>query len=243
MVERLLAVMGDEGLNISRVAPAREALGTGFVLDVEYGQDQLDRIEAAADPLGFARKSGGRWAFVADVEWAKAKCREYEAEAEAHLDDPWEPRPVVGTKPGSRCLYDGENGTDVLTIQHYLAVEPTGVYDEATQEAVVMWRARAGLPLHPFVDGQMWAHLFPARIKWRRMGEGGREVRLFESALIAFGYAEGPARGIYGVRMQRGLRTARARAGIAGTVKMDRLCWGLLFDLQFLGKHEAEQPA
>lgn len=235
MTERLLAAMGDDGINISLAEAGSDTQGTSFRLPVD--PDQADALEETADALGFRYKAAtSEWVFMPDAKWAQAQAEKYTADEEAHLDDPWEPRPVKGIKPGSRDLHGGEHGPDVLAVQWYVGAEPTGVYDEQTMKAVVMHCAHTGLPLQPHIDGEWWRATFPKRITWRRMGEGGREIRLIESALIAFGYMQGPADGRYGVRMQRGVRACRARAGIPGTVKVDRLVWGVLFDLQHQGR-------
>ena len=63
--------------------------------------------------------------------------------------------PFVGQR--STVLRMGDAGESVLQIQRLLGVEPTGVYDLATREAVRTAQARAGLASTGVVASRTWS--------------------------------------------------------------------------------------
>jgi peptidoglycan hydrolase-like protein with peptidoglycan-binding domain len=146
----------------------------------------------------------------------------------------WKPTPVKGNRPGSRELKRGDKGADVVTVQLFLGLEPSGTWDAATQKAMIGYQRSHKLADSGRADREFWGAVIPRIIRWRRMGEAGTEIRLVQSALAAFGYMDPRAvTGRYGMVTNRAVYGFRTSMGLRGSTKVDLPMWESLFDLQY----------
>lgn len=91
---------------------------------------------------------------------------------------------------GSRELHGGERGRDVLFWQAYLDVERTGIYDEATQEAVRAFKRKRLRPDTPTIDREVYQQLQQRLRKRLTRGDAGRHVRMVSALLIGASWAD-----------------------------------------------------
>jgi peptidoglycan hydrolase-like protein with peptidoglycan-binding domain len=231
MVERMLAMLNEAGLDTSAVRPVGDPTGLGFILDVPVSKQVLEHAEVAALSLGFEYHDHGQWVFAASASWAKAKGEELAAADQAEVSTTFTPEPVDGDRPGSRELTIGDEGLDVKTLQLFVRAAPTGVFDEATARALRDYQTHHGLSGDGAATRDFWLELLPRKIMWRRMGDGGRDIRLLQAALSAFGYmpAEQEVTARYGMVMNRAVRALRDEKGMRGATKIDSLVWTSLF--------------
>jgi peptidoglycan hydrolase-like protein with peptidoglycan-binding domain len=98
---------------------------------------------------------------------------------------------------------------------------------------MTLFQAMNGMEASGDASEEFWSRMLSRRPGWRRMGDGGRDIRLAQSALVAFGYQEAPVQSRYGVRMNRAIRALRVEKGIRGSTKLDGLVWAALFDFRY----------
>ena len=232
LAEELWAEWDQRGIPLTSVGPVKnDELGLQFHLDEDVQLSDLALEQA--DKLGWAR-AGDRVVFAGSPEFAKQHGEQIGLRDLAEMAKPWKPEPVEADhQPGSRTLKRGDKGDDVRFLQVLLGVKTTGEYDAATQKAMITYHTTHGLSDDGDADEWFWASIIPRVIRWKRMGEAGREIRTIESALVTFGYMAGPPTGRYGIIMSRALHQLRQDRGIAGATKVDNLVWGALFDLRF----------
>jgi peptidoglycan hydrolase-like protein with peptidoglycan-binding domain len=231
LVEELWGEWDQQGIDLSSVhSTPDDPLGLTFSID-----PALELPVAAlgiADALGFA-KGDDCLHFVASPTWARTLSEKIAARDMSELSQVFIPEPVEGHRPGSRELKRGDEGTDVKMVQLFLGANATGKYDAATQKLVMQFQELNHIPDTGNADKDFWAYLIPRVIRWKRMGEAGREIRIVQAALITFGYQAGPVSGRYGMVMNRALYVLRGEKGIVGSTKIDRFVWETLFDLQW----------
>jgi peptidoglycan hydrolase-like protein with peptidoglycan-binding domain len=228
LVERLLADLDVLHAKIEVATNEKDKLGKSFQLTGKLTDEQA----ALIDVWGF-ELADGVVSFVAKYEWAVAKAREFHDSDVAEVFEVFAPEPMEGNRPGSRELSNGDTGKDVEWLQLFLGIEATGTYDGLTELYVKAYQLTMGLEQTGEADKRWWEAILPVRVRWRRQGEAGRDVRMIESALIAFGYQPGPVQGRFGIVMSRALRQLRADKGMNGNPKIDRMTWEVLFDFQY----------
>lgn len=134
--------------------------------------------------------------------------------------------------PGSRVLEPGgeQSGVDVLFLQCYLQTARTGIYDPETIAAVSTYMRRRGFSYEGRMSADEWQQLIPKTKRYMRNGDGGRNVRLLSSALIARGVMPRTAavQGYFGVVLSRTIREFQTEHGHRRTGIVAAMDWAAL---------------
>ncbi len=231
LVEELWTEWDQAGIAVAGIQSV-DSDPLGLTFSVDPNSMRGDKADELADHLGFSRGDDCYY-FDGAPEWARSKGEELDSRNMAEIANVFTPEPVDGHRPGSRELKFKDIGPDVSTLQVFLDVPMTGTFDKITATRLSEFQQQNNLTVNGVAGEEFWGFIIPRTIRWRRMGEGGREIRLVQAALVAFGYQGAPATGRYGMITNTALYHLRGEKGIAGSTKIDRLVWESLFDLQW----------
>lgn len=100
----------------------------------------------------------------------------------------------------------GEDGPEVRELQQqlqnwgYFNLQPTGLFREATRDAVIRFQQDQGLIPDGIVGAETWSRLRSGGTEGSslRLGDRGPEVSQLQAQLKAAGFYDGPVTGVYG---------------------------------------------
>lgn len=100
----------------------------------------------------------------------------------------------------------GEEGPEVRELQQqlqnlgYFDLQPTGLFREATRDAVIQFQQDQGLIPDGIVGEETWSRLRSGEIGGTslKLGDRGPEVSTLQEQLKAAGFYDGPVTGVYG---------------------------------------------
>jgi hypothetical protein len=242
IIEQLLQHLHAQQLAIARIEGYPSAPfphGDGLVLELR-GAD-IELTERAMLGYGFEAKGEHCYRWGGTFEEARTRAaaveQQLESDFEAAVAAPPAPAaaaPVWGGNdwysglPGARELHGDERGRDVLFLQLFLQLAPTGSYDESTQAAIVRMKATRGMEATPHVSTEVWQQLLPRYRPKLRRGDTGQRVRMVSAAVAATGVLDVErvtVHSVYSSALAAEVRTWQEAEGIPVTGVLTTFDW------------------
>lgn len=231
LVNRILAALDQEGYDVSGATTVEDDL-LRLSFRIPIPAEKVAELREQVDSAHFSLTDDGVFKFEGSAEEGETLSEQIGIAAETVTQESTDDEPVVAdpveTRWG-RALSIGDEGPDVLFIQHYTGAPATGQYDEVTADYVTRWQVKHWCDPTGEVNRETWLGIIPVRVGWLRPGATGPVVKALQAAFLALGVQAGPVTGVWGVRLSHSVRIFQEANGLPRRLRVGVPEFGLLF--------------
>lgn len=237
LVERILLDLAAKGLTAETAGWEPGQDGRRFSLAVDGLTSE--RVTEVMQTYGFSPSSRRGWyVWSSDTPPEGSEAAQEPEEGDEASTRTRITKPVVPVAPrgdqrlGSRDLFLGDSGMDVLTLQAFLGAPRTGEYDIATADEVRRFHERKGFTSDGSMPLASQCWIIPRNVERLRTGAAGLTVMLLSAALIGRGVLHLDYRvdTRYTVALANVIRDYRESIGLPRSEVVDSPTWASLVD-------------